>query len=652
METPRLKSKQLARTSDAPCDSCALQAAMGKRGRDRSPSSEEERGSRNTSKFSKYKKKDKGKRSSKRATRSVSRSRSPPARSRGKDSGRSRRNDRSRSPSLDDEARKRAKEERREQKYQEKLALKKAQRRAAESAKDKADRKMKAKQDGTAAHFGYTNDINPFGDSNLTEQFVWGKKKEKEGTADQLVTKREQRDAQKKNIEEIEKVRKRRDDAEAEREEMERLKAEESRLREQQQYGDWQKKEEHFHLKQATQRSKIRLVEGRDRPIDRLAKNVLLFGEQDAGEEDVGIKYGGKGEVDVTGLEMELREPYKLFDGLTLEELEELQAEIVQYQELVGENGPNRDFWLSLGMVCDDKVSKAKELLGETEEGVATGGLHKTVINDVTDKFENQTLEELSEQQTKIEEVLDSGNASVDSEFWEAVLKELHVFKAMAKLRNVHQTMLEAQLEKLEEMRDTMKSKNPGRGEGDEEEGDEEEGEGGKGPAAAMVAADSSALALGMLANEKSKGMGDQEEGMDLADEVDMGGKTYWWHDKYRPRKPRYFNRVKTGYDWNKYNQTHYDHDNPPPKTVQGYKFNVFYPDLIDRQETPKYHLEKADHPGFAILRFHAGPPYEDIAFKIINREWEFGRKRGFRCVFERGVLSLYFNFKSLWYRK
>ena len=43
----------------------------------------------------------------------------------------------------------------------------------------------------------------------------------------------------------------------------------------------------------------------------------------------------------------------------------------------------------------------------------------------------------------------------------------------------------------------------------------------------------------------------------------------YWWHDKYRPRKPKYFNRVHTGYEWNKYNQTHYDHDNPPPKVVQ-----------------------------------------------------------------------------------
>lgn len=40
------------------------------------------------------------------------------------------------------------------------------------------------------------------------------------------------------------------------------------------------------------------------------------------------------------------------------------------------------------------------------------------------------------------------------------------------------------------------------------------------------------------------------------------------------------------------------------------------------------------------------------IPGQVINREWEYGRKRGFRCVFERGVLSLYVNFKSLWYRK
>lgn len=88
----------------------------------------------------------------------------------------------------------------------------------------------------------------------------------------------------------------------------------------------------------------------------------------------------------------------------------------------------------------------------------------------------------------------------------------------------------------------------------------------------------------------------------------------YWWHDKYRPRKPKYFNRVHTGYEWNKYNQTHYDHDNPPPKVVQGYKFNIFYPDLVDKTKAPTYTIEKDGSNGeTCIIRFHAGPPYEDI---------------------------------------
>ena len=93
----------------------------------------------------------------------------------------------------------------------------------------------------------------------------------------------------------------------------------------------------------------------------------------------------------------------------------------------------------------------------------------------------------------------------------------------------------------------------------------------------------------------------------------------YWWHDKYRPRKPKYFNRVHTGYEWTKYNQTHYDHDNPPPKIVQGYKFNIFYPDLVDKTKAPTYTIEKDGNSSeTCIIRFHAGPPYEDIVSLLI----------------------------------
>ncbi|KAI3874416.1 hypothetical protein MKW92_012170 [Papaver armeniacum] len=50
-----------------------------------------------------------------------------------------------------------------------------------------------------------------------------------------------------------------------------------------------------------------------------------------------------------------------------------------------------------------------------------------------------------------------------------------------------------------------------------------------------------------------SKVMGDAIFGSGA--EVNLDAQVYYW--------------------WNKYNQTHYDHDNPPPKIVQGYKFNI-----------------------------------------------------------------------------
>jgi hypothetical protein len=57
---------------------------------------------------------------------------------------------------------------------------------------------------------------------------------------------------------------------------------------------------------------------------------------------------------------------------------------------------------------------------------------------------------------------------------------------------------------------------------------------------------------------EAEKNMDEEEELFNL-EELIVNPTTYTWEDKYRPRKPRYFNRVHTGYEWNKYNQTHYE---------------------------------------------------------------------------------------------
>ncbi|ORY06876.1 mid region of cactin-domain-containing protein [Clohesyomyces aquaticus] len=164
---------------------------------------------------------------------------------------------------------------------------------------------------------------------------------------------------------------------------------------------------------------------------------------------------------------------------------------------------------------------------------------------------------------------------------------------------------------------------------------------------------------------EVAKGVNEDEEIFTGEEEL-ASGATPQWADKYRPRKPRYFNRVQMGYEWNKYNQTHYDHDNPPPKVVQGYKFNIFYPDLINTAKAPTYRIERengrkrgqsfapAGQDDTCLIRFIAGPPYQDIAFRIVDKEWDYSakRERGFKSSFEKGILQLHFQFKKIYYRK
>ena len=188
---------------------------------------------------------------------------------------------------------------------------------------------------------------------------------------------------------------------------------------------------------------------------------------------------------------------------------------------------------------------------------------------------------------------------------------------------------------------------------------------------------DFSSATTALYEREVARGVQEDEEIFAGEEEVSAKSKPQW-ASKYRPRKPRYFNRVQMGYEWNKYNQTHYDHDNPPPKVVQGYKFNIFYPDLIDKTKAPTYRIERengrkrgqtfapAGEEDTCLIRFMSGPPYEDVAFKIVDKEWDFSakRERGFRSSFDKvnlsclnsilalnlmqGILQLHFQFKKV----
>ncbi|XP_011069397.2 cactin-like [Sesamum indicum] len=162
---------------------------------------------------------------------------------------------------------------------------------------------------------GYSNDSNPFGDSNLNEKFVWRKKIERDVTQgvplDEFSIKAEKK-RQRERMAEIEKVKKRREERAIEKAQHEEEMALLARERARAEFQDWEKKEEEFHFDQSKIRSEIRLREGRMKPIDILTKHL------DPSDD----------------FEIEINEPYMVFKGLTVKEMEELHNDIKMHLDL------------------------------------------------------------------------------------------------------------------------------------------------------------------------------------------------------------------------------------------------------------------------------------------------------------------------------
>ncbi|MCJ1272955.1 hypothetical protein MMC21_000744 [Puttea exsequens] len=500
-----------------------------------------------------------------------------------------------------------------------------------------------------------------------------------------------------------------------------------NQIQEAEQMREWVSKEDDFVLQQSKKKAHIRVKEGRAKVVDWLAVTLGVIDptkdllETDSYENDVDI-------VDPTGV----------FEGINLNELQDLDKDINAYLMLES-NSSNRRYWAALKIICED--------LQERSSPSSTRGGSASISGDVERLLSPKTLVQLETLEKQVTAKLQS-NEPIDVEYWEQLLRAVKVYKARAELNAVYATVLQSRLENLrEEQRvdaDLMKQKlsamlddvNRINDQGDKDEAADSQNPTidrtsqvdpepllklntedrsleildeqdfmdriaqdrmkllkqryvplrqnhatRKAPPSAPKAAensisgasrfapssndDFSSATTALYEREVARGVQEDEEIFAGEEEVASSSKLQW-ASKHRPRKPRYFNRVQMGYEWNKYNQTHYDHDNPPPKVVQGYKFNIFYPDLIDKTRAPTYRIERengrkrgesfapAGEEDTCLIRFISGPPYEDLGFRIVDKEWDYSakRERGFRSSFDKGILQLHFQFKKVYYRK
>ncbi|KAK5992581.1 Splicing factor Cactin [Cladobotryum mycophilum] len=381
--------------------------------------------------------------------------------------------------------------------------------------------------------------------------------------------------------------------------------------------------EDKFVLKQSKKKADIRVREGRAKPIDFLAFNLRFIDlerdifDDDEADHDIGVA-----------------SPTKVIQDLTtIAQVNELDSDIKSYH-ILETDAKNRQYWEALRMLCTDQKAK---LDPQNHEGRVVS----SVSGDIDKILAPKSYEQLEALEKQIKTKLRSSE-DIDTDYWEQLLRSLKVWKAKATLSRITDEIAKKRLDRLAERGSSL-------------------------PSSSNQPHDATTIPTGQVeAKSASSGGSGMKMFRRLQWHCPARGPKPQWSEQYHARKPKYFNRVQMGYEWNKYNQTHYDHDNPPPKVVQGYKFNIFYPDLVDKTKAPTFKIIRehgrrrgesfaaAGEEDTCLIRFIAGPPYEDIAFRIVDREWDYSakRERGFRSSFDKGILQLHFQFKKIFYRK
>lgn len=583
--------------------------------------------------------------------------------------------------------------------------------------------------------------------ANINKPFVWKKKYEEKGLkVDEKEIEAEARRKAEENQIELQKIRERQRKRELEYQQKLNDGEYLQRQKEAERHERWEQQEDDFVLRQHCKRSKIRIRDGRAKPIDLLAHYIDIFGvKQDDKRNDT--TYLQDEDIDLSDSPVELLNPCDWFNGLRQADLEALEPDIGIYMNADCEQ--NQQYWKDLLEITRNELSKLRAAKEQAELGVSgSSDINTAVMTDIMSLFEGKTISELDDLELEMSDILQGDDPSIDVAFYQNAISRLRAHRAKTRLTLNHKKNLKRQKDKIlekpkcddqkpaqqmdidDEASSSKDNQQEVRVDGsdvpsevvklDDEDMDEQSDEepasdgenqeidkkyeaaqakcieeykvGGYSPKmyrrdqldAGTICVDfekeyailaqqrnqvcnatnlDEAKMVTMTSEERAfmdaakKGMNNQEESTFSCEENVRGPgnrmQTYAWSDKYQPRKPRYFNRVHTGFEWNKYNQTHYDIDNPPPKVVQGYKFNIFYPDLIDKSKAPTFTLTPCkEDKDFCTIRFSSGPPYEDIAFRIVNREWNNSHKSGYRCQFINNMLQLWFQFKRYRYRR
>lgn len=450
---------------------------------------------------------------------------------------------------------------------------------------------------------GYSDSENPFGDSELSQQFVWKKKEQRDGFAGL-----EEHEKLIYNQDELAKVRQSRLDRQFIRKVNDEEFSKVQKAKEEEYYAEWERKSTEMNKKQVWLRSKIRLENSNAKPIDWLAYFVATENIEEANE-----------------CKQYMHTPQQIIHSIEndKEELKNLLKDIKALHET--EFGKYPKFWPNLiklvNFKLETKYYNSDPQLIEKAKAILSG----------------KNIEELAQLRKTVQDRLKNSDRPTNVEYWEIIIHQCNFFISTKELDKIAQKVLHERKELLKSIIETN-------------ECNKIADENGKLSSAHNPA--SNQLTFKEFekidpVSAKAIKLRDHEE--EFTEEIDSTGSILG------KKIPKYFNTVIYINDKSIHALSKLEEEEVPlPKIISGYKFNIYYPDLKDLKSTPKFKVvkDRTEPEEYDVLVFTAPDVYMPLKFRIKKGTWKTEYTHGYKCDYKDHVMHLWFRFFHLRYRK
>ena len=149
-------------------------------------------------------------------------------------------------------------------------------------------------------------------------------------------------------------------------------------------------------------------------------------------------------ETTLSNLDVELRDPVSLVEGLSSSQLEQLAKDVEAYLQFeINKKGPYVGFWSSLKTIVSSERRK-------NEKSDRT--VHKSVSEDVEKLFKGKNDDELNNIQQDIQKTISEGKRG-DISYWEQMAHEVSLQRARTSVAGTHKELLQKQLALLSKLR-------------------------------------------------------------------------------------------------------------------------------------------------------------------------------------------------------